>query len=535
MRHVCRTALLLNCTGRCSLECRLMSTTINNRTTTHEALGVQPSNYIDGRWVSIAGDSLVSTNPAAPDQVIWQGAPNASHVDQAVEAARKAFGPWAATAFEERAALLRKWAEVATANAQRMAELITDEMGKTLAESLLEAKALGDKVNITLDKISLSRVSEYEVPVTKSRTGFCRYKPHGVMAIIGPYNFPAHLANGHFVPALLMGNTVVIKPSEKTPAVGQLLAELMHEVGLPPGVFNVVQGDGAIAAQLVNHDDIDGILFTGSWPVGRKILEANLDRPGRIIALEMGGNNPSVIMDDANLKQAVLEHVRAGFATTGQRCTCTRRIIVQRGIAERFIPAFCKAASTLVIGPGRSSPDLPVFMGPLISEQAVQAVLDFQQMLHDQGGRVLVESTAMESPSNGYFITPGVVEVDRFTIDRDREVFGPLVQISIVDDLDEAIVQANATRYGLAASIFTNDDAAFERFFRECRAGCINRNNGTAGASSKLPFGGLGHSGNHRPAGAFSVDYCAYPVASMVEQSSDVAIPAGVQWDDRWL
>jgi len=165
----------------------------------------------------------------------------------------------------------------------------------------------------------------------------------------------------------------------------------------------------------------------------------------------------------------------------------------------------------------------------------VQAVLDFQQMLHDQGGRVLVESTAMESPSNGYFITPGVVEVDRFTIDRDREVFGPLVQISIVDDLDEAIVQANATRYGLAASIFTNDDAAFERFFRECRAGCINRNNGTAGASSKLPFGGLGHSGNHRPAGAFSVDYCAYPVASMVEQSSDVAIPAGVQWDDRWL
>ena len=245
----------------------------------------------------------------------------------------------------------------------------------------------------------------------------------------------------------------------------------------------------------------------------------------------MGGNNPAVVMADCHLKQAVIECVRASFVTTGQRCTCTRRIIVQRPIAERFIPAFCKATSTLLIGPGASAE--PVFMGPLISEAPVQGVLAFQQQLTSAGGRVLVEATAMDRP--GHFITPGVVEVDRFSLDRDCEVFGPFVQIAIVDDLDQAIEQANATRYGLAASIFTTDDQAYEEFFQGVKAGCINRNTGTAGASSTLPFGGLGHSGNHRPAAAFAVDYCASPIANMVETSADVAVPGGIHWDDRWV
>ena len=491
-----------------------------------------PSDYINGRFVPIAGSEVVSRNPAQPDQVIWSGAPRIAHVDEAVRAAQAALAQWSSQPLEARSTLLRKWAEITTASVRRIAELITDEMGKTLGESVLEAKALADKVNITLDRISLSRVSDYEVPVSSSRIGVCRFKPHGVMAVIGPYNFPAHLANGHFVPALLMGNTVVFKPSDKTPGTGQLLAELMHEVGLPAGVFNVVQGGADIASKLVSHDEIDGILFTGSWPVGRKILEANLDRPGRIIALEMGGNNPSVVMNDAHLKQAVVENVRSAFATTGQRCTCTRRIIVQRGIAEKFIPAFAKATSMLIIGPGRST--TPLFMGPLINERAVDAVIEFQQQLHDQGGRVIEQATRIEQWP-GHFVSPGVVEVERFSFDRDCEVFGPLAQIAIVDDLDEAIEQANASRYGLAASIFTASRGDFERFFHACKSGCINWNNGTAGASSKLPFGGVRHSGNHRPAAAFSVDYCAYPVANMIEKSADIAIPTGMLFEDRWL
>ena len=496
-----------------------------------DALAHPPSDYVGGRFLPIAGDSIVSTNPAEPQHVIWQGQSAPQHADDAVHAARQALPEWSGASFDERVTVLRRWQQVVGDHADRLAALITDEMGKTLAESRFEAQAVAAKIDVTLDDVSLARVREYEVTVTESRAGHCRFKPHGVMAVIGPFNFPAHLPNGHFVPAMLVGNTIVFKPSEKTPAVGQLLAELMHEAKLPPGVFNVVQGGADVASRLVEGDGIDGILFTGSWTVGRKILQANLDRPGRIIALEMGGNNPAVVMDDCHLKQAVIECVRASFATTGQRCTCTRRIIVQRGIAERFIPAFCKAASTLLIGPGAS--DEPVFMGPLISEAPVRGVLDFQQQLARTGGRVLVEATAMDRP--GHFITPGVVEVDGFRLDQDCEVFGPFVQIAIVDDLDQAIEQANATRYGLAASIFTTDDRAYEEFFRGVKAGCINRNTGTAGASSKLPFGGLGHSGNHRPAAAFALDYCAYPIANMVETSADVAVPGGIHWDDRWV
>ena len=226
-----------------------------------------------------------------------------------------------------------------------------------------------------------------------------------------------------------------------------------------------------------------------------------------------------------------MECVRAGFATTGQRCTCTRRIIVQRGVADRFIPAFCKAASNLLIGPGRSK--APIFMGPVVAEDSVQDVLTFQQRLADAGGRVLLEATRIDRP--GHFISPAVIEVDGYSLDRDDEVFGPLVQITIVDDIDQAITQANTSRYGLAASIFTDDDGAWEKFFRNVRAGCLNRNTGTAGASSALPFGGLGHSGNLRPAAAFSVDYCAHAVANMVEEGPDVAIPEGMHWDDGWL
>lgn len=496
-----------------------------------EAAVDTPSDFLDGSFAPLPGDDICSTNPAAPAEVLWQGSPNAEHVDEAVAAARRAFESWSATTLDQRIEVLGRWREVSTRRAEEMAQLIMREMGKTLAEARFEAKALAGKVDITLDAVSVDRVRDYEVKVSDTRDGHCRFKPHGVMAVIGPFNFPAHLPNGHFVPALLTGNTIVFKPSEKTPAVGQLIAEFMSEAEVPPGVFNMVQGAGDIAASLVDHDGVDGVLFTGSWPVGKRILEANLDRPGRIIALEMGGSNPAVVLDDAHLKQAVIECVRASFATTGQRCTCTRRVIVQRAIADEFILSFCKAASTLLVGPG-DSPE-PVFMGPLVTEQAVDDVLRFQDQLAAEGATVITPATTLDRP--GHFVTPGVVQVERFTIDADCEVFGPIVQISVVDDLDQAIDQGNATRFGLAASIFTTNDDAYETFFRRTNAGCINRNTGTAGASGKLPFGGLGISGNHRPAGAFSVDYCAYPVANMVEQSDSVAVPEGMHWDDSWI
>jgi len=534
-----------------------------------------PADFIDGRWVDLAGPNgqdahashdgrdarstavITSVNPAAPDEIIWRGVPQVAHVDAAVAAARRAFPAWAALPAAERHQFLRRYQQVVKSNLERVAGLICEESGKTMAESRFEASALIAKVDITLDPAGAwSRITDFEVPVSATRRGINRFKPHGVMAVIGPFNFPAHLPNGHFVPALAAGNTIVFKPSDKTPAVGQLIAELWEEVGLPPGVFNLVQGAADVAARLVSHDDLDGILFTGSWPVGRRILEANLDRPGRIIALEMGGNNAAAVMEDADLRQAVIECVRAAFATTGQRCTCTRRVIVHERIIDRFRRAFVEAARSLTIGPGRSEP--AVFMGPVINEQAVATVLDFQRRLVARGGKVLLEAKRAEGGSDapsqriartgetpmlrsrGHFISPGIVEVDGSQYragdgEHDCEVFGPLVRLSACRDLDDAIAQANATQYGLAAAIFTQRTGDAERFLREVRAGCINWNTGTAGASSKLAFGGLGRSGNHRPAGAFSVDYCAYPVASMVESSAQAEIPPGMAFDDAWL
>lgn len=524
-----------------------------------------PADFIDGRWIDLVSvngrdarsTGITSTNPAAPDEIIWQAQSNVEHVDQAVAAARRAFPAWAGMPIAARHEFLRRYQQVVKANIERIAEVICDESGKTMAESTFEANALMGKVDITLDPAgALGRITDFDVAVSATRKGINRFKPHGVMAVLGPFNFPAHLPNGHFIPALAAGNTIVFKPSDKTPAVGQIIAEVWDEVGLPAGVFNLVQGAAEVASTLVNHDDIDGILFTGSWGVGRRILEANLDRPGRIIALEMGGNNPAVVMDDADLRQAVVECTRAGFATTGQRCTCTRRVIVHEKIADRFRRAFVEAARSLTVGPGHSEPG--VFMGPVINEQTVAAVLDFQVRLVRRGGTILLQAQRVdqgsrvesrhdvrtgETPmprSRGHFISPGIVEVDGHAYkagdaEHDCEVFGPIVQLSTCRDLSDAINQANATQYGLAAAIFTQRGDDAERFFREVRAGCINWNTGTAGASSKLAFGGLGHSGNHRPAGAFSVDYCAYPVAAMVEASTDVAIPTGMHFDEAWI
>jgi len=520
--------------------------------TAHASLRHPPSDLIGGEFLPLPGDALRSHNPARPAQTVWQGSPEFTHVDRAVAAARGALPEWSRWPMDRRAQALRAYQSICRERAGEIAALIRDEVGKAQWEADQEAAALAGKVDITLDESevgALRRVRGYELPLGETKRGVCRFRPHGVMAVIGPFNFPAHLPNGHIVPALALGNTVVLKPSDKTPAVGQMLGELFQDAlasaGAPAGVVNVVQGAAEPAARLTTHEGVDGILFTGSWPVGRRILEANLDRPGRIVALEMGGNNPAVVMDDADLRQAVVECARAAFNTTGQRCTCTRRIIVHERLADRFIGALVKTARGLRIG----APDDadPVFMGPIIRAEARAATLAFAADLARGGGDVLLAPESIDDVpgcAGGHFVSPGVVRVNRFTTRDagpgadagcDAEVFGPVVRVAVVGGYDEAVEQANATRYGLAASIFTTSARTAERFLADARAGCVNVNTGTAGASGKLPFGGLGLSGNHRPAGAFSVDYCAIPVASMIESSAAASVSAGMTFDDAWV
>lgn len=494
--------------------------------------GVSAANdVIDGVLCPIAGEELLSTDPARPDDVIWSGTPCPSHIDDAVAAAQQAFRGWSALSIEQRAEYLRRWRDVTAAHVEELADLIAREVGKPAAEARIEATALGGKVDLTLEESVAGRIDDWTADAGTGRTGRCRYRPHGVMAVIGPFNFPAHLPNGQFIPAMLAGNTVVFKPSELAPAVGQRLGELMQEAGLPPGVFNVVQGRADESRRLCTHADVNGILFTGSWPVGRTILEQNLDTPGRLVALELGGNNPAIVHEDADLRLAVIECVRAAFATTGQRCTCTRRILVHERIADPFLAALCTTASTLLVG-AHDDP-VPPFMGPLITQAARSRVLDSQRAIVDRGGRSLVP--AVELPCDGWFLSAGIVEVDGFSLDHDEEIFGPLVQVCTVSSLEEAIDQAGRTRYGLAASIFSRDETIFDRCFAELSTGCLNWNVGTAGASSRLPFGGVGRSGNHRPAAALAIDSCAYPVASLLQPGPDIPVPTGMTWKDEWL
>jgi succinylglutamic semialdehyde dehydrogenase len=492
-----------------------------------------PGDFIDGAFRPLSGEEITTRDPAQPSRVVWQGSPVPAHAEDAVAAARRALPAWSGLPLDDRRAHLERWRETCVRNAARLAAAIAREIGKVRWEAELEAKIVAEKVTITLEDRVLARVAGFEVAAGAGKTGICRFKPHGVMAVLGPYNFPAHLPNGHIVPALLLGNTIVFKPSEKGASVGQLLAELALEAGFPAGVFNVVQGGGAIASRLASHPGVDGVLFTGSFPVGRRILERNLDTPGRLIALEMGGSNPAVVTAKADLRRAAIECVRAAFATTGQRCTCTRRIIVEEGVADRFIPMVLRLASNLVIA--AADDGVPAFMGPLVTAEARDSVLRAQAAIAARG-RLLLEASPLDR--DGYFLSPGAVEVPAFAQGRgdegghEEEIFGPFVQFARARDLDDAIVQANATQFGLAASLFSSDPSEWSRFFAECRAGCINWNTGTAGASSKLPFGGLGRSGNHRPAGAFAVDACAYPVASMVD-TAELAIPQGMLVDER--
>jgi succinylglutamic semialdehyde dehydrogenase len=515
----------------------------------HEDTVGSPADLISGAWKPIPGHALVSHDPSHASRVVWSGSPRVDHAEEAIASARAALEPWQRLGPERRTRVLRRFQQLAREREGDAAAVLSREVGKAPWDARSEAQLLAAKVDNTLDASPsgpMRRVEGFHAPLSPTRTGVCRFRPHGVMAVIGPFNFPMHLPNGHIVPALAAGNTVVFKPSDKAPASGQFLATLfdqaLRDEGAPMGVFNLVHGGADVARRLTSpRAHIDGVLFTGSWPVGRSIMHDSLDAPGRILALEMGGNSAAVIMPDADLRQAVIECVRSAFVGAGQRCTCTRRLVVHEDVAQRVINAVVATAAALRVGPPDSSPE--PFMGPLISRAALEQVLDAQHLASAKGGQQLLACRHLDTHPEGHFLSPGVMRMEKFSTGdslthdagADVEVFGPFLRVCVVKSLDEAIEQANATRFGLAASIFTHDHGTQERFMLEARAGCVNINTGTAGASGKLPFGGLGLSGNHRPAGSFSPDYCAFPVASLVETSGEATMPPGMTIEQSWF
>ncbi len=453
--------------------------------------------FIGGVFIEAQGESIQSHNPARNYELVFETRGDISHVELAVQAAEQALPAWRSLSMDERILCLHRLEAAFKRREQDLSRMITAEMGKVQPEALFEAKNVAGRIVLTAED-GLKRVQ------TEHDTG-TRYHTQGVMAVLGPYNFPAHLMNSHIIPALLTGNTVVAKPSEMCPGVGEIYAECFQDAGLPPGVFNLVQGRGDVGKALVTHPRVRGVLFTGSYQTGRALNEMLLDHPHKILALEMGGKNTAVVLDDADLYQALVEITQGCIQSAGQRCTATGRVLIDRKVADKLIPALVKMAGEIK----PADPTLEsTIMGPLAGEIALNRFMALLEKIRSEPGcKVLLEAETLEG---GAYVTPSIYQVEKLS---DTELFGPHYDIQLFDGLEEAIQLVNESQYGLSNSIFTRSEAKFERFYRETYSGVLNWNRSTNGVSGKAPFGGVGKSGNFRPAGIDAVRNTTYPVA----------------------
>ncbi len=465
---------------------------------------------------------MESINPAT-GEVIWQGvACDAAAVDEAVAAARKAFPAWARLSFAERLAIIERFRDLVENNKAKLAETISQETGKTLWDASSEVAAVIGKVAISV-KAYHERTGEKFIDMQAGIKAHLLHKPHGVLAVFGPYNFPAHLPNGHIVPALLAGNTIVFKPSNLTPLVAERMFALWQQAGLPDGVINLTQGKREAGVALAAHRDIDGLLFTGSTTTGCSLHKQYGGQPHKIMALEMGGNNPLIIWEPEDLQAAAYHTILSAFISTGQRCTCARRLIVpDNAEGKKLLDILVDMAGNIVVGAYTDSPE--PFMGPLIRNAEAEEVLQAQEDKLSAGASALLPMKRLDADKP--FVTAGIIDVTELANLEDREFFAPFLQVIRVQEFADAIACANNTEFGLASAIFTRHKKLYEQFLLESRAGLVNWNRQTTGASSALPFGGTGISGNHRPAGYYSADYCAYPVSSL--ESEELLIPKNI-------
>lgn len=476
---------------------------------------LHPSVFIDGSWHHGLGLPFCKLDPVN-ERLLWQAnEASATDVGQAVEAARRAFPAWARRPLAERLEILQRFAQLLGEHREHLAGVIAQETGKPQWEALTEVQSMVNKVAISLQAYQ-ERTGERATALPDGEA-VLRHRPHGVLAVFGPYNFPGHLPNGHMVPALLAGNTVVFKPSELTPWTAEETVKLWLAAGLPAGVLNLVQGGRTTGMALSSHPGIDGLLFTGSAGTGYQLHRQLAGQPEKILALEMGGNNALIVEAIEDRDAAVCLTVQSAFISAGQRCTCARRLLVRRGPAgDAFLARLVEVTAALQVGG-----DQP-FMGPVISVPAMQALLAAQRTLLAQGGEALL---AMERIGDrGALLRPGILDITAVRQRPDEEYFGPLLCVVRYDDFDEALALANQTRFGLAVGLISPHRADYERLLLEARAGIVNWNKPLTGAASTAPFGGIGASGNHRASAYYAADYCAWPMASM--EAAHASLPA---------
>jgi succinylglutamic semialdehyde dehydrogenase len=465
--------------------------------------------------------ALVSIEPAT-GQEYWRGA--ISDVDAEVAAARAGWAEWAAKPLAVRIETMRRFVNEVRADADVFADCIARETGKPLWEAKTEVDSTINKVEISINAYN-ERTAQRRIDGAMNVSTAVRHKPHGVMAVLGPYNFPAHLPNGHIVPALIAGNAVVFKPSEKTPATGRMLIDLYHRAGVPEAVARLVVGGPDEGRALSKHAGIDGLLFTGSARTGIILNRQFADNPGKILALEMGGNNPIVAWNPADVDAAAALIVQSAFLSAGQRCTAASRLIVRDGGHELLVAAVSALIDRIIIDHPHADP--APFMGPVIDNDTADQLQESFLTLMLKGGQPIKQLNRLFPVLP--FLTPALIDMTGASERPDVELFGPILQLVRVPDFDTAIAEANATRYGLAASLIGGSPELYERFWANIRAGVVNWNRPTNGAPSTAPFGGVGLSGNHRPSAYYAADYCAYPVVSTEEENPRGAITVGLR------
>lgn len=466
-------------------------------------------------------DLIVSTEPATGDE-LWSAPIGNAGIE--VAAARAAWPTWAAQSVAFRMEALRRFANVVRAREAQLADLIARETGKPLWEAKTEVGAVVGKVDISIAAYSERTPTRRMEGALGSKVAV-RHKPHGVLAVLGPYNFPAHLPNGHIVPALLAGNAVVFKPSEKTPATGAMLVDCLHEAGIPEGVVRLLVGGPDQGRALAGEDGIDGLLFTGSARAGMALHRQFAETPHKILALELGGNNPLVVWNAKDISAAAVIAVQSAYLSAGQRCTAARRLIVQDSQADELIAAMLKLMNRIIVDHPHADPQ--PFMGPVIDVAAADHLQEQFLNLMMKGGRVI---RRLDRPHEDRpYLTPALIDVSEIENRPDEELFGPVLQLIRVSDFDAAIDEANATRFGLAASLVGGSPQLYDRFWANVRAGVINWNKPTNGAPSNAPFGGVGLSGNHRPSAFYAADYCAYPVTSSEAEIARASIGEGLR------
>ena len=483
--------------------------------------GQHYQNFIGGAWRdSRGGETFVSTNPARITDVIgYYQKSTTADIEDAIEAAAQAQRGWAATPAPERGEILYRSAAILERRKEELAALMTREMGKILRETRGDVQVAIDVAKYIAGE---GRRAEGETVPSALPNKFCMTIRHplGIVGIITPWNFPMAIPAWKTFPALLAGNTVILKPASDTPLLALKLAECLHEAGLPAGVFNVLTGPGgSLGDALASHPRISMISLTGSTEVGRRVAEI-CGRDLRRCALELGGKNAVVVLEDADLDLAAASVTTGAFGTTGQRCTATSRVIVQRSAQKAFTERLAAAAAKLHVGDGLNP---QIDMGPLVNMGRVKAVHEYTEIGKREGAQLVMGGQPLREGehADGAFYQPTIFTNVAPTMRIAREeVFGPFVSIVPVDTFEEAISVVNSSDYGLSTAVFTESSRLTFRAIREIESGLIYFNAPTTGSEIHLPFGGVKASGNgHRELGAHAVEefsetktiYVSYP------------------------